>query len=293
MQDKSEIMKKNIFFAATVAILFAAPCNGQSIKELFKPMSDSVASYMSGRTTVAPIRVDTVKKGKRLEIRFNQALSDNPVRPEDVDAIYSIARATLPGKYSEYARKLSITVGNGRPLADLADGYFGGGKNPDRHRQHGGVPIVANESVDYDITKGLGGRNIALWQSHGYYYEPSLKRWEWQRARMFLTVEDLYTQSYVLPFLVPMLENAGANVFLPRERDVNTNEVVVDNDASNGYSENSGEYEWTTPSVTGFADAKKSYTEGENPFKMGSCREVKTVRSDENQIGRASCRERV
>ena len=33
--------------------------------------------------------------------------------------------------------------------------------------------------------------------SHGWYYEPKLDRWEWQRARIFQTVEDLYTQSYV------------------------------------------------------------------------------------------------
>ena len=30
--------------------------------------------------------------------------------------------------------------------------------------------------------KGLTGRNIALWQSHGRYYEQKTARWEWQRA---------------------------------------------------------------------------------------------------------------
>jgi len=72
--------------------------------------------------------------------------------------------------------------------------------------------------------------SCGLWQSHGFYYEPKLTRWEWQRARIFQTVEDLYTQSYVLPFLVPMLENAGANVLMPRERDSQIAEVIVDND---------------------------------------------------------------
>ncbi|HBX21035.1 MAG TPA: hypothetical protein DEF88_11365, partial [Porphyromonadaceae bacterium] len=68
--------------------------------------------------------------------------------------------------------------------------------------------------------------------SHGWYYEQKLSRWEWQRARIFQTVEDLYTQSYVVPFLVPMLENAGANVLLPRERDYNTHEIIIDNNGS-------------------------------------------------------------
>jgi hypothetical protein len=42
----------------------------------------------------------------------------------------------------------------------------------------------------------------------------------------------MFTQSFVLPFLVPMLENAGAYVMLPRERDTQVNEVVVDNDST-------------------------------------------------------------
>ena len=93
-------------------------------------------------------------------------------------------------------------------------------------------PLVTPISIPYTPTNGLSNRHIAMWQSHGFYYESKLTRWEWQRARIFQTVEDLYTQSYVLPFLVPMLENAGANVLLPRERDCNTQEVIVDNDGS-------------------------------------------------------------
>ena len=38
--------------------------------------------------------------------------------------------------------------------------------------------------------------------------------------------------AYIYPFAVPMLENAGAYVFLPRERDINLNEVIVDNDVN-------------------------------------------------------------
>ena len=43
-------------------------------------------------------------------------------------------------------------------------------------------------------------------------------------------MEDIYTQSYVLPFLIPMLENAGAYVMTPRERDTQIHEVISDND---------------------------------------------------------------
>ena len=33
--------------------------------------------------------------------------------------------------------------------------------------------------------KGLDGKIIAMWQSHGFYFEPKEDRWEWQRARDF------------------------------------------------------------------------------------------------------------
>ncbi len=64
-----------------------------------------------------------------------------------------------------------------------------------------------------------------------------LDRWEWQRAKLFGTVEDLSVMAYVIPYLTPMLENSGATVFLPRERDIQLNEVIVDNDRSTGRSE--------------------------------------------------------
>ena len=37
-------------------------------------------------------------------------------------------------------------------------------------------------------------------------------------------------------YVVPMLENAGANVLLPRERDAQTNEVIIDEDNKWGSS---------------------------------------------------------
>ena len=49
-------------------------------------------------------------------------------------------------------------------------------------------------------------------------------------ANLFGTTEDLYTQTIVIPYLFPMLENAGAVVVSPRERDWQKQEVIVDND---------------------------------------------------------------
>lgn len=127
---------------------------------------------------------------------------------------------------------------------------------------------------------GLDGKNIALWQSHGWYFEQKLNRWEWQRARIFQTVEDLYTQSYVVPYLMPMLENAGAYVMSPRERDVNTFEAVIDNDgglAVGGYAENNALKRWADSGVSGFAHKRAMLTVGDNPFVVGTSRKVAAV----------------
>lgn len=125
---------------------------------------------------------------------------------------------------------------------------------------------------------GLDGTTIALWQSHGWYFEPTLNRWEWQRARIFETVEDLYTQSYVMPFLMPMLQNAGAYVASPRERDVRTQEIIIDGDISgSGYSEDNGQKKWADSSMPGFAYSGELLTEGVNPFKQGKARKAETV----------------
>jgi hypothetical protein len=90
-------------------------------------------------------------------------------------------------------------------------------------------------------------------------------------------VEDIYPLSYTLPFLVPMLENAGANVFIPRERDWQVHEVVVDNNGSNGTSLYvAPEYLKESEAGTGFAIGNPPYVD-ENPFRLGS---YQTMQSD-------------
>jgi len=95
-----------------------------------------------------------------------------------------------------------------------------------------GRPWVENVSRPFDIRRGLEGRHLSVWSSHGRYYDQDKGRWKWQRPELFCTTEDLFTQTIVIPYLIPMLENAGAIVFTPRERDWQRNECIVDNDIS-------------------------------------------------------------
>src|SRR5574344_2341094 len=78
---------------------------------------------------------------------------------------------------------------------------------------------VRNDSKPHNVTNGLNGRHISLWASHGRYYDAKKGVWKWQRPCLYGTTEDLFSQTFVVPFLIPMLENAGAYVYTPRERD--------------------------------------------------------------------------
>ncbi len=138
-------------------------------------------------------------------------------------------------------------------------------------------PVIGQDNPQGALT----GRNIALWQSHGRYYDASDDRWKWQRCRLFGTVEDLYTRSYVVPFLVPMLENAGAYVMLPRERDDNPYELVIDPDggyAIDGYDEHHHKQKWHDSGHAGFGMPAETLADGVNPFRLGAARYVRTVR---------------
>lgn len=272
--------------AASFLILAVAPVYSQSVKEQFQPIADSINVRLAGRATIGRVKMDSIKivRNRQLNIICGPSLSDYPLRDGDIRMMYEVTKSMLPSSYSKFENNFKLYLPDGRLVDDLSNNFFSGRKNPKVHRQHGGVPIVTDESAPYKISEGLNDRNIALWQSHGYYYDQNFQRWQWQRARMFLTVEDLYTQSYVLPFLVPMLENAGAKVFLPRERDVNVHEVIVDNDGKDsGYSETSGEMAWSTPADSSFANPKTFYVNGENPFRMGTSRMAKTVDADERK----------
>lgn len=146
------------------------------------------------------------------------------------------------------------------------------------------TPMLVKEIGGVEAPNGLGGRHIALWQSHGRYFDQKQDRWKWQRARIFQTVEDLYTQSYVMPFLTPMLQNAGAYVLSPRERDTNSVEIIVDGDggyAFDGYSETHGKKKWKKAKTEGFGYKTSELHNGENPFKMGHSRVVDAVNQED------------
>lgn len=141
---------------------------------------------------------------------------------------------------------------------------------------------VKNESRPTTYKQGIEGRHIAVWASHGRYFDIEKGQWKWQRPNLFCTTEDLLSQTFTLPYLIPMLERAGAVVWTPRERDWQTREIIVDNDQpASGYDE---VRPWKTAKGTGFAAHKGTYKDGENPFEAGTARMTKTVRKEKKSV---------
>lgn len=137
---------------------------------------------------------------------------------------------------------------------------------------------VRNVSAPFAASEGLAGRHLTVWASHGKYYDQTKGKWEWQRPYLFETCEDLFTQTFVVPYIIPMLENAGAIVFTPRERDWQTNESIVDNNAPSGYFQDG---EWETIDTCGFAMPLGGILhDRENPFRNGSYNLVPTTRGN-------------
>ncbi len=254
-------------------------------KSDFKPFTDSLSVWMERRTSVLqkPELTRCTVHGKTVDLYFNAELSYYPWREEDVKWLRSEAGGFIKSLDSGYS--LGSIYSNRYELSQLTlprlgnSGQFNsswkqGIENPHKDEKH---PLVLTEGAS-NYPKGLSNRYIALWQSHGLYYDAKEDQWQWQRAPLHRTVGDMFTQTFVLDFLAPMLERAGAYLVMPRERDIQTEEVICDNDP--GFegerdlkTRRKGEFsrsgEWSSEKG-GFADYKRTYTFADQPFGAGT-----------------------
>ena len=219
---------------------------------------------------------------RKLDIYPSVSFGYQPFTPESVEQIYGYLKNILPGPVNYY----DMTIyADGKTLEDLVPNHFRKKQDKSRvwKRVYKGNPWTKNISRPYEAEEGLEGKHIVLWQSHGKYYIHKTGEWGWQRPRLYGTTEDMFTQSFVVPYLMPMLENAGAVVFTPRERDWQRNEVIVDNDGSGTYQEvKSRKGKWNTTPDAGFAIRRKIFTQdGQNPFQEGTARYAATEKKAE------------
>lgn len=257
-----------------------------------QPQNDSLTLYVNDRfISLIPeqinpggLRVNSVKpdKANRIaNISLNENFTYMPLTRQLIDSLSMGLEKSLPDTISNYRVKTSV---NGKPMTYYIQKID---KLPEKYRHNPG--FVEEVHPDIVATRGMDNDIIALWHSHGRYYNNG--GWSWQRPFLFETAEDVYTMSYILPFVVPMLENAGAYVMLPRERDTNRNEVIVDNDTNEGgqlysqqdYREVSGTQKWENGEYEGFIYDLPDFRDTENPFENGTYRQVKTIKENQGK----------
>lgn len=220
--------------------------------------------------TIRSVKITPDKTTRTVTVTANADFGQIPFRSNNVDQIYNLLNRHLSGRFPGYRIVASAFQ---RDIRLLIPNYLR--ENPDSGRFYKAkrltVPVVTHIDRKFSITQGLQNRNIALWNSHGFHNLANDTLWGWQRPNLFQTVEDLLTSSFVLPYLTPMLENAGAQVYLPRERDINPNEVIVDNDEAytSRYKEFNDLHSWKR-AEPGFGHFKAWYSYPENPFLSGS-----------------------
>ncbi|MEG2820574.1 MAG: xanthan lyase, partial [Muribaculaceae bacterium] len=181
------------------------PINAQNTATIKNDLQSVVTSTVPPHMGIGKIKVKDLKINKKsrvISINLNENYSYTPINATTIATLKDKIKDALGSEYSKYSINVLI---EDRDINDFI--------SLDKvARQQKKDEFITPLDPSARYSKGLDGNIIAMWQSHGWYFEPKLNRWEWQRARIFQTVEDLYTQSYVMPFLMPMLENAGAYV---------------------------------------------------------------------------------
>ena len=228
-------------------------------------LADTLTHFVKSRAYTSNVTVSRVRvRNSQVFIYTNRTLSQVSLSNSEVRDLRLLVSQMILGNNQG---KVSIYT-DGYEVGELVTTVHRHRAKNERYTLPATVQWVTNTSRPYTTKQGLDGKHIALWGSHGQYFHQPTESWRWQRAKVWSTVEDLYTTSYTMPFLVPMLENAGAVVVQPRERDTQTHEEVVDDrDAVqsgatlfNVVQEGSG---WGR-------DEDGVLMEGENPFTLGS-----------------------
>ena len=245
-------------------------------------LNDGLVERIPESQNPGGLRVNLVKtdnNSKSAKIYLNENFTYLPVTKDLISELKKTVEEIMPDSISDY--EISFMVSD-HPLSYYITTID---KLPEGFRRN--PPFVVAAEPLFNAKEGMEGDIVALWASHGRYFKPGAGAWYWQRPQLFQVTEDTHTMSYILPYVTPMIENAGGYVLLPRERDINRHEVIVDNDTNDEgqiysqpyYHEKTGSEKWTTGEEEGFIYDLPDFRDTENPFENGTYRQTNTITS--------------
>lgn len=276
-----------LFILSCLPLSISAQSQNKTVETRLKSYFRTYESTDVKIGTCKLVRFQLNPQKRTLTIHANANFGYQPFRPETTAQIYDDIRNILPGPVNYY--NLTILVGD-KSIDDLIPNIYRKTKDDTRlwgKITHHETPWVTNMSRPYRISEGLQGRHLAITPSHGRFYKNDEERWKWQRPSLYCTREDLLSQSIVVPYLTPMLENAGAIVFSARERDRQPHDIIIDNDNSNNdcglyIEEGHRKTSWKN-GTAGFAIPQGILRMGDNPFTSGSSRIMQTTRDSHSE----------
>lgn len=277
MEIKDEFISMKRTYAIIILFCLAMTASAQTLRaSLFNYLDN----YTRTDQKIKPSTLDSLKlnaETQTIKVYVSGGFKEQFFTDSIVERIYSDIRAFVPDSLADYT--LSIITDRHDIKTLVPNALRSGNKSDERlwTNTYTGKPWVSNASAPWNAPLGLDGRHIALWQSHGNYWNPDKQEWKWQRPRLFCTTEDIFTQTFVIPYIIPMLENAGAIVYDTRERSWQNHEVIVDNDAPKKDGRYDEDGRWRTADSVGFAHLKDIYYSFDNPFRDGTSRFTSTT----------------
>lgn len=271
-----KMQMKSLVALTTALVMGGGVASAQFSDVELQKVQQIVTANVPAHMGIGKVKAKSLElKGDTIVVNVTENFGDIPFTQESISSFKEDVKNSLGEDYKK--SKVSLLIAGSeveKYFASFDKKYI---------RKHSAFITDQDPNSRYKL--GLDGNIIATWHSHGWYFEDRLNRWEWQRARMFQTVEDMYTQSYVTPYLIPMLENAGAYVWDARERDTHNFSSIVDIDgkfSQHTYTETNGKMPWAQGEGAGFAFDRENYRDYENPFAEGTYRIVQATKDKKN-----------
>lgn len=178
-------------FWVTIVLLFGLSCSAAAelVTERHQ-LADSINTLTGFPSCVPPVFIYRMSvNGNDIFIRANKTLSAVAWTETSVYQLrLSISRWVLGHDYGR------VTI--------YTDG-------------HEVSELIVSPKLPKGDTANLAGRHIALWASHGIYFNTKEQQWRFQRATLWTTVEDIFSVVFAR-HVAQMLTNAGAEVYQPR-----------------------------------------------------------------------------
>ena len=166
-------MKKLLSITIYLALSIAAYGQKEIVND-FKPVCDSLSVLLQERTGVnGKVELKSVMKRKgNLDFYFTESLGDYPWYGSGPQWLRTTLKGLLPEGYGKY--KIGQIYSRGIPVKELVTPVLKSSGTPPegalKVKEPSRVNPLVKEFGGMEFSKGLTGRHIALWQSHGRYY---------------------------------------------------------------------------------------------------------------------------